>query len=296
MSVLRNSARHFKAFLLAFAFLLFAFNFAFAATSESYVISAEVIDLGGASAASTHYQLTGKLREVVPQVTTSSGYTLEGRFMGVVYGTGAFSTFETPVITSITPNQGYNTASYEVVIRGWNISSDATASLTAPSMPAIYGTNVTVETSTSMECRFDLTNADAGKRNVVVTNIGYGKSGSLAGGFTVRAPGKVDVIGTPVNSPNPVIPSAGPTMIKYKLSTSATITLYLFNQKGELIWQKTIPAGENGGTAGDNSVAWNAVSSFNEDVPTGVYILSIISRSGGETRQLSRIKIAVLRR
>jgi hypothetical protein len=241
--------------------------------------------------------LTSKLREVVPQVTTSSGYTLEGRFMGVVYGTGAFSTFETPVITSITPNQGYNTASYEVVIRGWNISSDAIASLTGSlSQPTIYGTNITVETSTSMECKFDLTNADPGKRNVLVTNTGYGKNGSLAGGFTVKGPGKVEIVGTPVNDPNPVIPSAGPTQIKYTLNTSATITLYLFNQKGELIWQKTIPSGQNGGSAGNNSVPWNAISSFNEEVPTGVYLLSIVSRSDGATRELRRMKIAVLRR
>lgn len=282
--------------LIFILFLLMFASGAFAATSESYAISAEVIDLGGASMESTGYRLFSKLRENVPEVTTSSSYTLEGRFMGVVYGTGAFSTFETPVITSISPNQGYNTASYEVVIRGWNISSDAIASLTAPLQSPIYGTNITVETSTSMECKFDLTGADPGKRNVVVTNMGYGKNGSLAGGFTVKSPGKVAIIGVPINEPNPVNPSAGPTMIKYTLNTSATITLYLFNQKGELIWQKTIPSGQNGGSAGNNSVPWNAISSFNEEVPTGVYLLSIVSRSDGTTKELRRMKIAVLRR
>jgi len=269
----------------------------FAATSESYAISAEVIDLGGASAASANYKLTGKLRDNVPQVTTSASYTLEGRFMGIVYGTGAISTAETPVITSITPSQGYNNREYRVVIEGRNISFDATSvSLTSPNKSNIDGTNVTVESSTSLECTFDLNNADIGKRSVKVTNTGYQKTGVLAGGFTIIAPGIVQVIGKPSNSPNPFTPSEGPTTISYKLSTSASITLYLFNQKGEVIWRKTIPAGENGGVAGDNFVYWDATSSFREDVPSGVYILSIVSNVGGSSKELSRVKVAVVRR
>jgi len=268
-----------------------------AATSANYAISVEVIDLGGASATSTNYKLTSKLRESIPQVSTSASYTLEGRFMGVVYGTGAFTTAETPVITSIKPNQGFNNQEYRVVIHGWNISSDAASvSLTAASKPAIDGTSITVESSTSLECSFDLNGADVGPRNVNVTNTGYGKIGVLAGGFTVAAPGKVQVIGRPANSPNPFNPAEGPTTINYKLNRSATITLYLFNQKGEVVWKKVIPAGENGGVAGDNAVNWDATSAFREEVPTGVYILSIVSNVDGKSTELSRVKIAVIRR
>ena len=277
--------------------LLILASGAFAGTSANYAISAEVIDLGGASATSTNYKLTSKLRENVPQVVTSASYTLEGRFMGVVYGTGAFTTAETPVITSITLNQGYNNREYRVVIKGWNISFDATAiSLTSPSKPDIDGTNVTVESSTSLECTFDLNNASVGPRNVNVTNTGYGKTGVLAGGFTIIAPGKVQVIGKPANTPNPFNPATGPTTINYTLNTSATITLYLFNQKGEVIWQKTMPAGVNGGMAGNNNVSWDAMSQFNEEVPSGVYILSIVGKDGGTSRELSRVKVAVIRR
>ncbi len=266
-----------------------------AATSANYAISAEVMDLGGASIESSGYRLIGKLRDNVPQITTSPGFTLEGRFIGVVYGTGAFSTAETPVVKKIDPHAGYNNASYRVVINGYLISTDATASLTGPSQPTINGTTVTIESSTSMECTFDLNNAAVGPRNVLVTNVGYGKIGVLAGGFTVQSPGQVDIIGTPSNDPNPFNPSTGPTMIKYKLNTAATISLYLFNQKGALIWQKTIPAGENGGSAGDNAVPWNALTYFNEQVPTGVYVLSIVSNAGGSTRELGRVKVAVFR-
>jgi hypothetical protein len=278
--------------------LLFLLSLAaFAATSANYAISAEVMDLGGASSTSTNYKLTSKLRDYVPQVTTSASYTLEGRFMGIVYGTGAFTTSETPVITSVTPNQGYNNREYRVVIRGWNISFDATSvSLVAPSKTTIDGTNVTWESPTSLECSFDLNNADVGQRNVNVTNMGYGKTGVLAAGFTIVAPGRVQVIGTPVNTPNPFNPLEGPTKITYKLNTSASITLYLFNQKGEVIWKKVMPAGENGGVAGDNYVNWDATSAFNEEVPSGVYILSIVSNVNGASKELSRVKVAVIRR
>ncbi|MFH1710318.1 MAG: hypothetical protein ABH860_04515 [bacterium] len=269
---------------------------AYAATSANYAISAEVIDLGGASMESTGYLMFGKLRENVPEVITSASYTLEGRFLGIVYGAGTVSTIETPVVASIDPASGYNNRAYRVIINGSNISTDATASLTASSHPTIDGTTVSIESSTSMECTFDLTEAAVGARNVTVTNTGYGASGSLAGGFTIISPGRVAVVGTPFNEPNPFNPSTGATTIKYTLNTSSTITLYLFNQKGEIIWQKTIPAGENGGVAGNNTVPWDAVSDFREEVPSGVYVLSIVSKTGGASRELSRVKIAVIRR
>jgi hypothetical protein len=129
-----------------------------------------------------------------------------------------------------------------------------------------------------------------------VTNTGYGRTGVLVGGFTIMAPGRVQVIGTPSNYPNPFNPIEGPTTINYTLNTSANITLYLFNQKGEVVWKKVIPAGENGGVAGTNSVNWDATSAFKEEVPTGVYILSIVSNVNGASKELSRVKVAVVRR
>jgi hypothetical protein len=284
----------FKKFISAVILLIIA-SAAYAASSASYSISLEVIDLGGASMGSSGYKMIGKFRDSVPQSTTSSGYTLEGRFIGIAYGTGVITTLETPVITSIKPNTGYNYRSYRVVINGMNISSDATASLISLTQPTINGTDVSIESTASMECSFDLTGAITGPRNVVVANLGYGKNCVMPNGFSVIAAGRVDTVGRTYNEPNPFNPSTGPTMIKYKLNTTAAITLYLFNQRGELIWQKAIPAGENGAKAGDNAVPWDAISDFNESVPTGVYVLSIVTRSGGATRELSRIKIAVIR-
>ncbi len=275
--------------------LFFTSPASLAATNADYAISSEVIDLGGASMGSTSHKLFGKLREVAPKAMTNSSHTLESRFLGIVYGTGAAATAETPVVKAIKPATGYNYTSYRVIINGWNISSDATARLTGPSLTDIDGTTVTIESSTSMECTFDLTGAVTGARNVAVINTGYGKIGTLAKGFAVLSHNRVEVIGTPFNEPNPFNPYNGPTMIKYTLNTSATITLYLFNQRGAIAWQKTIPAGENGGAAGENSVPWNAISDFNQELPSGVYLLSIVSGSGGSARELDRIKIVILR-
>jgi len=276
--------------------LVIAPSGAFASQSASYAISAEVIDLGGASMESSSYNMFGKLREKRPELTTSSSYTLEGRFLGIVYGSGTISTLETPVVTAVIPNSGLNNNSYEVVINGYNISTDATAALIKSGQTDINGTDISIASSVSMEATFDITGAQAGTWNVIVTNTGYGRSSSptVASRFTVASPGPVKIIGIPVNEPNPFNPSDGSTEIKYTLSTNATIALYLFNQKGELIWQKTFSSGENGGRAGANDPTWDGITAFNENVPTGVYILRIISKSGG-IRELGKIKIAVLR-
>jgi len=272
---------------------------AYAATSANYAISAEVIDLGGASMESATYNMFGKLGEIVPDVTTSPTYTMEGRFLGIVYGTGTFSTFETPTVTGITPNSGYNDKAYSIFITGTNISSDATAGLyktgQTPISP-IAGT-VTHETTASMECAFNLTGAAVGSWDLRITNTGFGRTSPITAAdvFTVLSMGELRIIGTPVNNPNPFNPNEGPTKLKYTLSSAATINLYLFNQKGELIWQKTYGPNENGGRAGDNDPTWNGVTDFRESVPTGVYVLRIVSRSGGSTKELGRVKVAVLR-
>jgi hypothetical protein len=147
-----------------------------------------------------------------------------------------------------------------------------------------------------MECVFDLSGAAVGAWNVDVINhpSTTQNTGSLASGFTVQSPGAPSIIGTPWNDPNPFNPGNGPTRFRYTLTTSGTIALYLFNQNGELIWQQTYSAGENGARAGDNDPFWDGQTHFRENVPTGVYILRIVSKSGG-VKEIGRIKVAVIR-
>lgn len=269
----------------------------FASTSANYAVSAEVMDLGGvASMDSNAYHLSSNLREISPAYSTSLNYTLEARFMGMVYGGGAVSSYE-PVVTSVIPNAGVNNGSYRIVINGTNISTDAIATMEKSGQPPIEGTAVSIETSTSMEATFDINAAQAGIWNIIVTNTGYGQSSAATYGsrFTVSSPGPVSIIGTPHNDPNPFNPGEGKTEFKYTLSTSATISLYLFNQRGELVWQRTYsPSDPTGGKAGDNNPTWDGMTDFKESVPTGVYILHIVAKSG-VSKELGRIKVAVLR-
>lgn len=267
----------------------------FAGSSANFSISAEVIDLGGASMESANHQMVGKLRELEPEMTTSANQSIEGRFLGMSLGT-SISTFEIPAITSIAPNNSLNNLlSLLVTIEGHNISSDAVARLAKSGQTDILGGTVTVDASgTSMECLLGLLGVAPGTWNVLVSNVGFGATGVLGGGFTITSPGRVHIIGIPFNDPNPFNPDNGPTHIKYKLSAPATIAVYMFNQKGELIWQRTFSANEEGGKGGDNDISWDGITDFKENVPTGVYVLRIISKSGG-VRELGLIKIAILR-
>ena len=266
----------------------------FAASSANYSIEPELIDLGGQSSMdSTNFNMFGKLRENTPVNSTSASYTLEGRFIGIVAG-GITPTGEVPALISIIPNTGVNDRAYRVVIHGTHISTDATAQLTKTGQTPITGTDVSIETSVSLECTFGLTGEAVGAWNVIVTNTASGRSGALANGFTISSAGPVKIIGTPKNDPNPFDPGTAPTTITYNLSTSASIQLYLFNQLGQIIWQKSYSADENGGRAGLNTIEWDGLTAFRENVPTGVYVLRIVTKSGG-TRELGRIKIAVLR-
>jgi hypothetical protein len=293
---MKNTVKVFISISILIGSMLFG-SASFAASSASYFISAEVIDLGGAIKTSTNYKLISKLRELKLGTLTSASYTYETSFVGLVYGTGSFTTFEAPTITTISPATATNNASYTVIINGTNISSDATAKLIRAGDPfsPINGTSVTVDaTGTSMEVTFDLTGVTEGNWNLRVTNVGWHSAYStLTNAFTVTSAGELRLVGTPYNTPNPFNPKEGPTHIVYKLSKNAAVDLYLFNQKGEIVWQKSFASGENGGKV-DNDVTWDGITDFSEDIPTGVYILKMLTRRGG-VKELGRVKIAVLR-
>jgi hypothetical protein len=236
------------------------------------------------------------VREYQPQLLFGNTLTLESRFLGIVYGSGAIITTDTPGVTSIVPNSALTGTVVRSVINGFFFDMSAVARLSRAGPSYIYGSNITWESSTSMEATFDLAGAATGAWNVdVVNNGGYGNTGSLANGFTITSPGAPKIIGTPWNDPNPFNPSNGPTRMRYTLSAPATVSLYLFNQKGDLIWSKTYGPDENGGKAGENDPVWDGMTAFRENIPTGVYILRIVSKSGGSAKELGRIKIAVLR-
>jgi hypothetical protein len=283
-----------KILLILFVLMTIAGS-AFASSSANYKISADNVNLGAASVNSAGYKMQGIIRDTKAEASLDPDHLLGNNFFNVVYGFGPV-TFETAAITAITPNSAYNSGSSSVEISGLNISSDATAKLTMAGQPDINGLLTMHFAPASMECTFDLTGARTGSWNVVVTNTGYNKTRTANGAFSVLSSGlsssQVKITGIPVNDPNPFNPSNGPTTIKYTLNADADIVLYMFNQRGEQMWRRTFGAGQNGGKSGANTVDWDGDSDFSEHMPTGVYVLFIISRSS--SRELGRVRIAIL--
>jgi PKD repeat protein len=90
-----------------------------------------------------------------------------------------------PAVLSITPDSGYNDTSVSITnLAGTGFINGATVRLNITGRPDIPATSVTVVSSTQITCSFALNGVPDGTRNVVVTNPD-GKSGMLAGGFTV---------------------------------------------------------------------------------------------------------------
>lgn len=97
------------------------------------------------------------------------------------------------------------------------------------------------------------------------------------------------------NYPNPFHPGETPTTIAYKLSDNANVTLRIFTLTGGLVFEKTFTSGQQGGTAGLNTFAWDGRNGDGQVVATGGYVLQIQANGNGETIHSMRRKIAVVR-
>jgi hypothetical protein len=90
--------------------------------------------------------------------------------------------------------------------------------------------------------------------------------------------GAVQVIGAPLNYPNPFKPLSGvPTNIQYTLSTDANVTLVIYDIAGHEIKRIVSGSGQEGGKAGVNNVSWNGRTLFGDVSGNGMYIYKIIS-------------------
>ena len=199
-----------------------------------------------------------------------------------------------PVITSITPNKGYNNAFINISsIRGSNFATGATVKLTMSGQSDIIANPVSVVPPSNISCRFDLTGKTIGFWDVVVTNPDT-LSGTLHQGFTIEEP-SLKIIGQVINYPNPFNPLAQTTLIKYTLSKDANITIYIYTTSGERIWQYSAPPGSQGGRAGQNEVVWNGITAFRGIASSGVYLVHVTARVSGKNVILSRGKIAIMK-
>jgi len=90
-----------------------------------------------------------------------------------------------PSVTSIDPATGETDAVVSVTdLHGTNFQNGATVKLARASFPDILGTSVGYVSSSQLTCSFDLTGAEGGTWDVVVTNPDT-LSATLAGGFDV---------------------------------------------------------------------------------------------------------------
>jgi hypothetical protein len=88
------------------------------------------------------------------------------------------------------------------------------------------------------------------------------------------------------NYPNPFNPS---TTIQYWLPDEGSVTLSLFNLKGQAV-RKLVQENQK---PGDHSVQWNGENEVGERVPSGVYVYHLKVRTADRTSMLSR-KIMLL--
>jgi len=199
-----------------------------------------------------------------------------------------------PAVISITPDRGNNNAVVSITnLKGTNFQSGAAVKLTKTGQNDITADNVVVASENKITCKFDLRRKTVGQWDVSVTNTGA-QTGTLTQGFKIEAP-SISIIGPVTNTPNPFNPGTGTTSIKYTLSKDADIILYIYNIRGERVWQKIISAGSPGGRVGLNEVVWNGLTDFNSVAGFGVYILMVTTPSNGGVQQLGKTKIAIIK-
>jgi hypothetical protein len=217
---------------------------------------------------------------------------LDGRFGSLP---SAFRVnYSPPTVKEITPDGGQNTGWVSITnLSGTNFRSGISVKLTKIGESDILAENVVVESAQKITCRFDLTGKSTGFWDVVVTNTDN-QSATLSRGFKIEAP--VLMVTKPVAADkNPYNPSAGAMSIKYSLSQDAPITVYIYNMRGERIWEWKSPAGEGGGKVGENEVLWTGVTAFQSYASTGVYFVYVTTIENGVPKTLSKMKIAIIK-
>lgn len=203
-------------------------------------------------------------------------------------------TFPAPAVASIAPNSGFNNATVKITdLAGSNFRTGAAVRLAQTGQSDVIGSIVSVVSSSQITCQLDLTGKAVGQWDVKVINDDN-QAGTLASGFKVEAP-TLFMIKPVISTLNPYNPASGRTSLTYSLSKDANIVIYIYNIRGERVWQYEAPAGSLGGRAGDNAVDWDGLTAFRSVVSFGVYIIDVTSKDEGGFKILSRTKLAVVR-
>jgi flagellar hook assembly protein FlgD len=90
--------------------------------------------------------------------------------------------------------------------------------------------------------------------------------------------------------PNPFAPEREMAAIAYVLESDASVAIEIFTLLGDRVWSRAITAGDVGGRAGLNEVAWDGRNTAGQPVRNGVYHCRI---RGGDVDRM--VKIAAIR-
>ncbi|HVN66899.1 MAG TPA: IPT/TIG domain-containing protein, partial [Candidatus Sulfotelmatobacter sp.] len=134
----------------------------------------------------------------------------------------------------------------------------------------VQGTAATASFTTDTELA-------AGEHSLVIEsedNLGV-KGSVTASGLKVYD--SLEIIGQPMNYPNPFKPGTQSTTINYKLTKSVDIKLMISDLSGRLVYNQLFAAGTPGGSAGENEPTWNGKDFNGVVVPNGVYIYLLTS-------------------
>lgn len=114
-------------------------------------------------------------------VTGGTGTKTRNDYISVINNSHAL------IVSAITPNSGIKNKIVEKAgISGSGFNSGTTVRLTKSGKADIVATSVSFISANKISCNIDLSGAETGTWNVVVTNSD-GKSGSLANGFTIKS-------------------------------------------------------------------------------------------------------------
>lgn len=93
-----------------------------------------------------------------------------------------------------------------------------------------------------------------------------------------------------VNYPNPFQAGRDVTFLEYNLAQASNVTLTIYDVMGQKIYETEVSAGQTGGQAGLNRMAWDGRNADGETVGNGGYIAVLELKADGKT---FRRKVAV---
>jgi hypothetical protein len=263
------------------------------ANPNHYSIPIHVVDAGGGTTETTsNYSLLDAFGQYGPIGTSEGGtYTLN---TGFIYTRLAphFGFIPPPVPINLwvndrrflsgdilQPGKPDNTVKVEAILSRWtNITIESIAMyvdtagipLTPvdPSNASWEGIFATPSESGTHRLTFFISDEAANKDTVTIEAKVMG--------------GAAQVVGTPLNYPNPFKPLSGDpnlntTRIQYTLSSDSNITLVIYDITGREIKRVVSGSGQQGGKAGVNNVTWNGKTIFGDVSGNGMYVYKIIS-------------------